>query len=379
MLQFNNNIKKYIDKNELIIYVLIWSVVYATDLIGLYTRSYMTPSTIFDWHTVAIEVVSISVILVFFLIHNFFLAPLLVYRDKYLAYGLSILALVSLLVLWQVNNAPEPPHLKHKQTIDGHIAPPKPSVERQRLFRPGPPPGVGEPDFFTEKIDIVTTSLFIVMLGLNISVKYYFRFSSERKRLKEIEKRSLERQLEYLKYQINPHFFMNTLNNIHALVDIDAEKAKRSIVELSRLMRFVLYDGSNRQVALQKEIDFMRNYVRIMQMRYSEGVEISFDVEEPMPNRQITPLIMISFIENAFKHGISYRKHTYVKINISFPSNNELVFTCCNSKIDQASDSHGGVGLKNVRQRLDLIYENRYTLTLTDGADEYKAELKLPL
>lgn len=379
MLRIKNNKIKYINKNELMVYALIWGVIYATDLMGLYTRSLVSPMAIFDWRTVAIEIVSISVTLVFFLIHNFFVAPLLVYRNKYIVYGLSIVALMTMFIVWQVNNSPEPPKVVIEHTADGRALPPRPSEERQRLFRPGPPPGIGEPDFFTEKIDIVAASLFIVMIGLNVSVKYYFRFSSERKRLKDIEKHSLERQLEYLKYQINPHFFMNTLNNIHALVDIDAEKAKRSIVELSRLMRFVLYDGANPQVDLRKEIDFMRNYIQIMQMRYSEGVEISFDVDEHIPNRQIAPLIMISFAENAFKHGISYRKSSYVKINISFPTDNELVFVCSNSKIDTNADVHGGVGLKNAKQRLDLIYGNKYKLTLTDSADEYKAELNLPL
>lgn len=368
---------KHIDKHELMVYALIWGVVYATDLIGIYTRSLVSPMTIFDWRTVAIELISISVTLVFFLIHNFFVAPLLVYRNKYVAYAVSIVALMAMFVLWQVNNSPEPPVMPVGQTADGRKMPPSPSSQRQRLFRPGPPPGVGEPDFFTEKIDIVAASLFVVMLGLNVSVKYYFRFVSERKRLKEIEKQSLQQQLEYLKYQINPHFYMNTLNNIHALVEIDPEAARQSIVELSKMMRFVLYECSKPLVPLQKEIDFVRDYVRLMRIRYEESVEISVEVAEPLPDMKVPPLITIPFVENAFKHGISYIHNSFVRVSYGFEAAS-LIFRCSNSKTESQNDTHGGVGLENVRNRLKLLYGNTYRLNIDDSNDVYSVELRLP-
>lgn len=368
---------KHLNRNELLVYALIWGVIFATDIIGLYTRSLVSPMTIFDWRTVAIETISIGMTLVFFLIHNFFIAPLLVYRNKYVAYAVSIVALSVLFVLWQVNSSPVPPDLPVEHTADGRAIPPEPSPERQRLFRPGPPPGIGEPDFFTEKIDIVAASMFIVMLGLNVSVKYYFRLSSERKRFKDIEKRSLELQLEYLKYQINPHFYMNTLNNIHALVEIDPQAAQRSIVELSKMMRYVLYECSKPLVPLQKEIDFVRDYIRLMRIRFSDSVKIGIEVAEPLPDMTVPPLITIPFVENAFKHGISYIRDSFVRVSYDVESS-MLVFRCSNSKIESQHDVHGGVGLDNVRHRLQLIYGSTYKLIIDDRDNVYSVELRLP-
>lgn len=369
--------KKYLNRNELAIYALMWAVIYATDLIGLYTRSLVTPTAMFDWRTVAIEMVSITVVMAFFLVHNFFIAPLLVYRNKYIVYTLSVAVLCATFVFWQIKNSPTPPSMKTDKPVEGRIPPPKPSPERQRLFRPGPPPGIGEPDFFTEKIDIVSASLFIMMLGLNVSVKYYYRFASERKRLKEIEKQNLQQQLEYLKYQINPHFYMNTLNNIHALVDIDPKAAQECIVELSKMMRFVLYDCSWPLVPLQKEIAFVQDYIRLMRIRFADSVKISLDIEEPLEDMKVPPLITIPFVENAFKHGISYIHNSFVSVSYGFESGS-LVFRCSNSKTESQHDTHGGVGLDNARNRLRLLYGDTHRLKITDSNDTYSVELMLP-
>ena len=118
-----------------------------------------------------------------------------------------------------------------------------------------------------------------------------------------LEKENLNQQLEYLKYQINPHFFMNTLNNIHALVDIDPEKAKTTIVELSKMMRYLLYEGNNSLIPLHREVEFLRNYITLMKLRYTDKVKIDTDIPVSLPDRRLPPLLLITFVENAFKHG----------------------------------------------------------------------------
>ena len=216
------------------------------------------------------------------------------------------------------------------------------------------------------------------MFGANLGTKYYFRSRSDQRKLEDLEKQNLEQQLEYLKYQINPHFFMNTLNNIHALVDIDPSKAQETIRELSKMMRFVLYEGDKSGVPLTKEFEFVRTYTKLMQLRYSDKVRITVDVPDEAPDVAIPPLMLISFIENAFKHGISYQHDSFIDIKLEV-KDNSLSFTCRNSKAEKPNQEKGGVGLANVKKRLDLLYDKKYSLDIKDEPDIYIVELKLPL
>ena len=239
------------------------------------------------------------------------------------------------------------------------------------MHRNRPPRIVGERD-------IMAVVVLILMFGANLGVKGYFRSRDDRKRLAELEKQNLEQQLEYLRYQINPHFFMNTLNNIHALVDIDPAKAQETIVELSKMMRFVLYEGNKQGVPLTKEMAFVRTYVNLMQLRYTDKVLITVDLPAEVPERNIPPLMLISFIENAFKHGVSYQHKSFIEIKVVVEGD-RLCFTCRNSKADMPNEEKGGVGLANVRKRLDLLYDHNYTLRINDEADIYTVELNIPL
>ena len=234
-----------------------------------------------------------------------------------------------------------------------------------------PPPIVGERD-------ILAIIVLILMFGANLGIKSYFRSREDRKRLTVLEHENLEQQLEYLRYQINPHFFMNTLNNIHALVDIDPEQAKDTILELSKMMRFVLYEGNKKGVPLSREFDFIRHYVTLMQLRYTDKVKIALNLPQESPDRQIPPLLLITFIENAFKHGISYQHESFIEIKVSI-EDDKLTFTCRNSKADLSNDEEGGVGLTNVRKRLNLLYDRHYTLRIEDAPYTYSVNLVISL
>ena len=234
-----------------------------------------------------------------------------------------------------------------------------------------PPPIVGEHD-------VLAVVVLVLMLGANLGIKGYFRSRDDQKRLVMLEHENLEQQLEYLRYQINPHFFMNTLNNIHALVDIDPEQAKETILELSKMMRFVLYEGNKQGVPLSRELDFIRHYVALMQLRYTEKVKITLNLPQESPDRQIPPLILITFIENAFKHGISYQRESFIEMTVAVEGET-LRFKCRNSKADRPNEEKGGVGLANIRKRLNLLYNQRYTLHIDETPDVYMVELMLPL
>jgi LytS/YehU family sensor histidine kinase len=234
------------------------------------------------------------------------------------------------------------------------------------------------PAVFIGQHDIVAVVILVLMFGMNIGIKLFFKNRNDQKKLESLQKKNLEQQLEYLKYQINPHFFMNTLNNIHALVDIDPEKAKDTILELSKMMRFILYEGDKSGVPLSREFDFIRHYVALMQLRYTDKVDIRTDLPNEAPDKTVPPLMLISFIENAFKHGISYQHQSYVHIKVDV-SGDQLYFSCQNSKAEKPNEEKGGVGLSNVKQRLRLLYDNNYSLKIQNQPDSYNVELIIPL
>ena len=384
-------------RQENITYLVVWSLLFAAPLLSLYVRTISDSNVAFDWTEVFIVWRKFTIYLLLFLIHNFLLAPLLVYQHRRVAYFSIVAVVIATFAIYQCSNRPEIKNpMGHKPPMEqeGRHRPPdldKPPMELEgerpplpadapshhdrrppRLSRPAdaPPPIVGERD-------ILSIVVLILMFGANLGIKGYFRSRDDRKRLTELERENLEQQLEYLRYQINPHFFMNTLNNIHALVDIDPEQAKETIVELSKMMRFVLYEGNKQGVPLTRELDFIRHYVALMQLRYTEKVRITLDLPQEVPDRQVPPLLLITFIENAFKHGVSYQNESFIEAKVAV-ENEKLLFTCRNSKVERSNEEKGGVGLANVRKRLDLLYPHDYTLRINDVADVYTVELVIP-
>jgi sensor histidine kinase YesM len=143
-------------------------------------------------------------------------------------------------------------------------------------------------------------------------------------------------------------------------------------------MRYVLYEGAKDTVLLQREIDFLRNYIRLMQIRYTDKVTISFEEPDVLPEKSVPPLLFITFVENAFKHGVSYKKSSFINVKLLIEGE-RIKFVCRNSKIDEKDDQHGGVGLQNVKQRLELIYDKNFTLDITDENDIYDVRLSIPM
>ena len=164
-------------------------------------------------------------------------------------------------------------------------------------------------------------------------------------------------------------------------MDIDPAKAQETILELSKMMRFLLYEGDKNGVPLSREFEFLRTYISLMQLRYTDKVRISLDLPAELPDKTIPPLMLISFVENAFKHGVSYQRESFIEVNAEVKAE-RLYFSCRNSKTDSSdeeNDKKGGVGLANVRKRLNLLYDNDYTLHIRNFPDIYTVELNIPL
>ena len=272
-----------------------------------------------------------------FYINYFILIPKLLFEEhkkKFLISNLIIIIAFSVVIRWW---------------NEMHIQPPPPE-----MIRHNPP----------SKIIFIIRDVasMIFSAGLSVAIRLSIRWNETEAARREAGKSMTEAELRNLRNQLNPHFLLNTLNNIYALIAIDSDKAQQAVQELSKLLRYVLYDNQSMYVPLKKEIDFIKNYIELMRIRVSEDVTIEtvFKIKE---NSQtpVAPLIFISLIENAFKHGISPTENSFIKINIE-EDDNKIICNIQNSNHPKnVTDKSGsGIGLEQVGKRLQLLYPGQY-------------------
>lgn len=221
----------------------------------------------------------------------------------------------------------------------------------------------------------------ILTVGLSAAIRLSGRWVQVEAARREAEKSRTEAELKNLRNQLNPHFLLNTLNNIYALIAFDTDKAQTAVQELSRLLRHVLYDNQQNFVTLGKEMDFIKNYIALMRIRLSSNVtvETRFDIRPDSPT-EIAPLIFISLIENAFKHGISPTEPSHIRIYFS-ENVHEVRCEITNSyhPKSEADKSGSGIGLEQVGKRLELTYPGRYAWKhgISEDEKEYKSVLTI--
>lgn len=184
-------------------------------------------------------------------------------------------------------------------------------------------------------------------------------------------------ELQHLKSQVNPHFFFNMLNNLYGTVDSDPQKAKNLILKLSDLMRYSIYEGENKRVVIQKEIDYIHTFIELHKMRYRKEIDLKFVLDVDDPELEIMPLMFINLIENAFKHGVeNLRKDAFVHIRLAL-KDGQLKLEVRNNFDDNQLSEKPGIGLKNLRRRLQLEYPKRHNLTFEVHNNEYAATLSI--
>lgn len=278
-------------------------------------------------------------------------------RSYWIFNMIMILVLAVLMQLWM--------HLLHPLFPDDGRPHPEPSFLKQLLF-------------VARNIFNLSVVLFIAT-SMEISSRWH---QMEDERI-EMEAARKEAELANLRSQINPHFLLNTLNNIYALTAFDTEKAQKAIMELSKMLRHMLYDNQQNMVNLKEEIQFIGNYVNLMKLRLPQNVEVRFHSNYPEPcNIQVAPLIFISLVENAFKHGVSPTEKSFIDINIS--AENDLL-TCeiknSNYPKTQQDRSGHGIGLQQVERRLNLSYPQRHTWKkgITDNGKQYYSKIEIQL
>ena len=221
-------------------------------------------------------------------------------------------------------------------------------------------------------------TLMILVAGLSVAIKMtgnWYRLESERK---ELEKGRAEAELKNLKNQLNPHFLFNTLNNIYSLISFNPEDAQHAVHDLSRLLRYVLYDNNQNFVPLMKEVEFINNYIALMKIRLPKHVCLETDIAVES-DVLVAPLLFITLIENAFKHGVSPMSSCFIKVGLKMPLKGEVVCHIENSFFpkDRQDKSGSGIGLENLKKRLLLLYPCRHVLKTEVCGERYIAELRL--
>ena len=201
---------------------------------------------------------------------------------------------------------------------------------------------------------IIALLVNLMAIGIALSIRYVMRQG-------EKKQKEVEAELAWLKNQINPHFLFNTLNNISSLTQIDADKAQNTVMQLSDLLRYAMYETNKPKVALDGEVDFMQNYIELMKLRCNEMTTVHEKIVIEDGKAEVAPLLFISLIENAFKHGINSNAPATIAISL-VQKDGTLVFTSDNTNNPKPSKdrSGSGIGLENTRRRLDLLYQGRY-------------------
>ncbi len=364
---------KKIKYTEIVLIILVWLVLLFTPI--LFREDIYSPIK----RSVINQLEILIPLLLIFLVNRFLLIPFLLYKGKQAGFVASAIFMIVLFTAGlfvydeKIKDVPpELPLLQQQVTMPPYAYPGGVDVfsnlrpAQQRQQRPIPPFA----NFLILSVLIVgfDTGLRLSLRGIDIE--------SEKIRL---EKENVATQLVLLRNQVSPHFLMNTLNNIHSLVDINSEEAKEAIIKLSKMMRYLLYETETEKTTLAKEIEFLESYINLMKLRFNEKVIIKLRTPDIIPDRTIPPFIFTSLIENAFKHGISYMDVSFITIEISI-KDERMLLSIRNSKSEKTQiEKYSGIGIENTRKRLDLLYGANYTLKILDANDVFDVNLSIPL
>lgn len=339
---------------EALVHIISWMVIFAFPLLYI-DRS--NPN--FSWFTFfRHSMVTVSFVLAFY-INYFLLIPRFLFNGrirKFILYNIFMVVVFGILVhIWQgMTMSPPVPEQIH---VSGRMI--------KKLY--GPPKWIF---FFRDALGIVFS------ITVSTIIRITKRWNESEVARQEAEKNRTAAELKNLRNQLNPHFLLNTLNNIYALIAFDTEKAQQAVQELSKLLRHMLYDNQQMYVTLGKEADFTHNYIELMRIRLSSNIDLETNIDiEPDNQTLVAPFLFVSLIENAFKHGVSPTEPSNIKISLS---NKEGMIECeiINSNFPKTTDdkSGSGIGLSQLAQRLELVYPGNYIWekgTMNNGKDYY--------
>ena len=361
---------------ETTLFVVIWASIFT---IPFFTNRFGNQ---IGWDMVFKEWIRMFSYMLIFLLNFYWLVPRYLFNKRYVVYGITTIVLIlfvfGLSILFRDYLFPRPIAMPRMDLGPG-MAPMELGSGMPAPIGYNPEIMPAEKSIWMIFFDNLLISILVVGAGTSISL--ISKWLKEENRRKDVEKEQLKTELAFLRHQVSPHFFMNTLNNIHALIDFNTEAAKDAIIRLSTLMRYLLYETSHGTTSLKKEIDFIESYISLMQLRFSKKVKINVEMPARIPDIQIPPMLFVSFLENAFKHGVSYQNESFVFFKIEV---NEARLLCevRNSKHQHkevVDKEHSGIGLSNIKKSLTLLFGDDYLLDITENSQEHRVQLSIPI
>ncbi len=347
-------------KGFLLLYAFIWVLV----LLLPYLR-YIQDISPNGWNRMIGDLTNLFLLLLLFLVNLFVLVPRLLFNDKRSKYFVVVIALIVITAVISFIIHP--------------VVPPRPPGMRN------PPPEIlsGGTNNLLAFVGTILNNLIraLLIIGSSTAIELEYKWRSEQKLRKDAEKEQLKTNLALLRHQVSPHFFMNTLNNIHSLIEMDTAKAQDAVERLSTLMRYLLYDSAQNTIELRKETEFIQSFVSLMLLRHSEEAEVKIVIPAEVPDIKIPPMLFVSLLENAFKHGIRYPLKSYIYFEIQI---REKTLNCIikNSKHKSRANEfkeYSGIGLGNIKESLTLLYGKNYRLEISDKEHEFEVNLTIPL
>jgi sensor histidine kinase YesM len=304
-------------------------------------------------------------LVVFYYLNTQILIPKLLMQEKWFLY---ITAVISCLIIFLII----------PKYLAGIISPP----EIRTYQRPSLPNAPGRTWQGRKRplVEPFNMAIFFMVFTVGTCVAVIQRWLKTEEHRKETESEKLNTELSFLKSQINPHFFFNTLNNIYSLAIVKSEKTAPAVMKLSSIMRYILTETNNNLVPLQNEVDFTKNYIELQQVRLTEKTTINFNVVGEVDNKNIAPLLFIAFVENAFKYGVSTKSNSEINILIE-SQNDKIIFTASNYIVQSENNmtENTGIGINNVKRRLELMYPNKHQLSNTIKDNNYLVHLEISI
>jgi sensor histidine kinase YesM len=358
---------------RIILHFLIWAVILGLPIYAA-RRFQMGINFLLTYYTIT----AISALI--FYINYLFLIPVLFFQKKRYRYYISILALVFFFYfISDFANKQIYSIISKNDNSEQFIRPPG----EERSVRPPQPP-MRRPRFiiavpYAHFIGYTSSSLFMVFLSLGLRVLE--RQSKMEKMQEDMEKSKLHAELAFLKNQISPHFFFNTLNNIYSLIGRNNEDSKNAVIKLSKMMRYVLNESGQDNQLLSDEIEFMNNYIDLMKLRIGAKTRLNVNFPAVYNDLMIPHLLFISLIENAFKYGISVQEDSFVNISLECGENN-ILFKCENGLPESNNGpiyASPGIGLENLKKRLSLLYPKRHELEFNRTKNKFEVNLIIQL
>lgn len=341
------------EKRKLKLYGIFWAAVLIIPALPLLWGALGITGHFSSFEEVFSLWLSILPILVLFLLHNFLVLPL--HKKDKPIYLFSVLALMVLFGIFCFTMGNHPPGLPDGANPEDFDPP------SHQPARPG--------------ALMLGFGVLAIIANIGADAIIEKERKEEERRMLEID--NLKLQLEALRYQINPHFLLNTLNNIQALVLLDPDKATESIGVFSKMMQMILRYGNASLIPLADEVCFLEYLISLMHLRYTDNVQIDTCFPGQTGDAVIQPLVLATFVENAFNHGISYERPSFVRVRLDL-RDGKIVFRCENTLTSNSHAEGYGIGLENARKRLSLLYGEQFTLNANPSGDHYVVELTLP-